>query len=141
MKYSPTNYEEPPEDDYDEALILEAEEEAYMRKYHSDIDEDELINIEEDYERMRESEELDRMYDDYMDRVIHRDWQGQSMDRDRFEDDLFVPDYETLARVTYGMSEEEIQKIFYPEKTKEPKKKEKDADKPIEPTPLDDVPF
>lgn len=76
MKYSPTNYEEPPEDDYDEALILEAEEEAYMRKYHSDIDEDELLNIEEDYERMRESEELDRMYDDYMDRVIHRDWQG-----------------------------------------------------------------
>ena len=65
------------------------------------------------------------------------------MDRDRFEDDLFVPDYETLARVTYGMSEEEIQKIFYPEKTKtkDPKKKEKDADKPIEPTPLDDVPF
>lgn len=76
MTYSPSNREEPPEDDYDEALILEAEEEAYMRKYHSDVDEDELLNIEEDYERMRESEELDRMYDDYMDRVVHRDWQG-----------------------------------------------------------------
>lgn len=76
MKYCSTHCEEPPEDDYDEALILEAEEEAYMRKYHSDVDEDELLNIEEDYERMRESEELDRMYDDYMDRVVHRDWQG-----------------------------------------------------------------
>ena len=78
MTYSPTNREEPPEDDYDVSYILEDEEEAYMRKYHDStyLDEDELLNIEEDYERMRESEELDRMYDDYMNRVVHRDWQG-----------------------------------------------------------------